>query len=299
MLEKASAALLFFNMNNTTQALQRVAHYKAFDGWQERYKHYSASCQCYMHFSIYLPPQAKKSSPLPVLYWLSGLTCTDENFFQKAGAQRYAATVGLIIVACDTSPRQVNLPGEDADWDFGSGAGFYLNATEAPWSKHYHLYDYVRNELPALIAAHFPVDKQRQSIAGHSMGGHGALILALAEPSAYRSVSAFAPITAPMQCPWGEKAFSHYLGDDKTSWEKYDASRLVASTQHQLPLLIDQGDADEFLEEQLKPQILQKACEQVNFPLTLNMRAGYDHSYFFISTFIGEHINYHMQALSA
>jgi len=283
-------------MNKQTQPLEKISRIKVSDGWLERYQHWSSSCQCTMHFSIYLPPQAKNNS-LPVLYWLSGLTCTDENFFQKAGAQCYAAKAGIILVACDTSPRDVDLPGEDDHWDFGTGAGFYLNATQLPWSKHYHLYDYVVDELPPLIAANFPADQQRQSIFGHSMGGHGALVIALSNPGVYRSVSAFAPIAAPTQCPWGKKAFTHYLGDDYAEWEAYDASYLVSTAKVKLPLLIDQGDADTFLEEQLKPPILQAACERANYPLTLRLQPGYDHSYFFISSFIGEHIEYHKQAL--
>lgn len=284
-------------MQAIDSTLTLVSRYKVFEGWLERYRHSSTSCHCDMNFSIFLPAQAKLRR-LPVLYWLSGLTCTDVNFFQKAGAQRYAAEVGVVLVSCDTSPRGVHLPGDQDHWDFGTGAGFYLNALQAPWSNHYHLYDYVLNELPSLIESHFPVDPQRKSIFGHSMGGHGALVIALRNPDVYRSVSAFAPIAAPMQCPWGQKAFSHYLGEDKGSWQAYDASCLVAKAQNKLPILLDQGDADEFLTEQLKPQILQTACTEFNYPLTLRMQAGYDHSYYFISTFIGDHISYHMKALS-
>ena len=283
-------------MNKLTQKLTRVSRHKVSGGWQERYRHASISCQCEMYFSIYLPPQANYK-PLPVLYWLSGLTCTDENFFQKAGAQRYAAASGVILVACDTSPRGLNLPHEAQSLDFGTGAGFYLNATQAPWAGHYHLYDYVLEELPSLIETHFPVDPQRKSIFGHSMGGHGALVLALRNPGVYRCVSALAPIVAPMQCPWGEKAFTYYLGEDISAWKNYDASYLVTQAQEKLPILIDQGDADEFLVEQLKPAIFKQACELSNYPLTLRMQAGYDHSYYFISTFMGEHIDYHMKAL--
>lgn len=284
-------------MQNIDQALKLVSRNKVYEGWLERYRHPSSSCYCDMHFSIYCPPQAKNNR-LPVLYWLSGLTCTDVNFFQKAGAQRYAAEAGVILVSCDTSPRGVHLPGDDDSWDFGTGAGFYLNATQTPWSNHYHLYDYVLEELPKLVESNFPVDPQRKSIFGHSMGGHGALVLALRNPDVYRSVSAFAPIVAPMQCPWGQKAFSHYLGEDKSLWQEYDASYLVGKTRKKLSILLDQGDADEFLKEQLKPQILQDACDESNYPLTLRMQAGYDHSYYFISTFIGDHIDYHMKALS-
>ena len=283
-------------MQVTDSTLTLVSKNKVFEGWLERYHHLSSSCHCDMHFSIFLPEQAKHNR-LPVLYWLSGLTCTDVNFFQKAGAQRYAAQAGVILVTCDTSPRGVPLPGDNDHWDFGTGAGFYLNAVQAPWSEHYHLYDYVLTELPKLVESHFPADPQRKSIFGHSMGGHGALVLALRNPDVYRSVSAFAPITAPMQCPWGQKAFSCYLGKDKALWEEYDASCLVAKARNKLPILVDQGDDDEFLKEQLKPQILQTACAEVDYPLTLRMQAGYDHSYYFISTFISDHINYHMKAL--
>ncbi|MEE9452737.1 MAG: S-formylglutathione hydrolase [Gammaproteobacteria bacterium] len=277
--------------------MERISRHKVCGGWLERYRHAASTCQCDMCFSIYLPPQAEKQK-LPVLYWLSGLTCTDENFFQKAGAERYAAEAGIILVACDTSPRKVHLPGDETDWDLGTGAGFYLNATKAPWSRHYRLYDYVLDELPRLVASHFPVDAQRKSIFGHSMGGHGALVLALRNSGVYRSISAFAPIVAPMQCAWGNKAFSNYLGEDKSLWQDYDASCLVQKAQHKLPILIDQGEADEFLVEQLKPEILQLACTQADHPLTLRMQAGYDHSYFFIRSFVGEHIAYHAEALA-
>lgn len=284
-------------MNKASQKLSLVSRYKVSGGWQERYRHASHCCNSTMHFSIYLPAQATHSR-LPVLYWLSGLTCTDENFFQKAGAQRYAAEHGVILVACDTSPRGLHLPGEADDWDFGTGAGFYLNATQQPWSDYYHLYDYVLKELPSLVETHFPSDPQRKSIFGHSMGGHGALVLALKNPGIFCSISAFAPIVAPTQCPWGQKAFRNYLGEDNLqSWESYDASILVRQAQEKLPILIDQGDADTFLEAQLKPQLFEQACQQSHYPLTLRMQSGYDHSYYFISTFIGEHIAYHMKAL--
>lgn len=284
-------------MKNMQQTLTLVSRNKVFEGWLERYKHASSSCHCDMHFSIYLPPQSKNEQ-LPVLYWLSGLTCTDVNFFQKAGAQRYAAEAGVILVACDTSPRGVHLPGDNDHWDFGTSAGFYLNATQAPWSNYYHMYDYVLHELPNLIESNFPVDPQRKSIFGHSMGGHGALVLALRNPETYCSVSAFAPISAPIQSPWGQKAFSHYLGENKALWEAYDASCLVGKAEKKLPILVDQGDADEYLTEQLKPEILQYACAASDYPLTLRMQAGYDHSYYFISSFISDHINHHMKVLS-
>jgi S-formylglutathione hydrolase len=254
-----------------------------------------------MRFAIYLPPQAKADKEVgqvPVLYWLSGLTCTDENFGTKAGAQRVAAELGLAIVMPDTSPRGLNLPGEDDAYDFGSGAGFYLNATEAPWAGHYNMHDYVVEELPALINASFPVDPSRVSISGHSMGGHGALTIALKNPESFKSVSAFSPIVAPMQVPWGQKAFAGYLGEDQSTWSQYDATELVK--QHQFPgeILVDVGDADDFLEEQLKPELFETACAEAGQRLNLRMQPGYDHSYFFIASFIEDHLRFHAQALS-
>ncbi|MAA65817.1 MAG: S-formylglutathione hydrolase [Alteromonadaceae bacterium] len=264
-------------------------------GEHRRYRHHSDVLDCDMDFAVYLPPQAENKD-VPVLYWLSGLTCTDENFMQKAGAHRRAAELGMAIVCPDTSPRGVNIPGEDDSYDFGSGAGFYVNATEAPWASHYRMYDYVVTELPALIETHFPVTDQR-AISGHSMGGHGALVAALRNPGRYTSVSAFAPICHPTACPWGQKAFSGYLGDDSASWEAYDATLLVPTAEERLPLLIDQGTADQFLEEQLHPESLAAACEAVEHPIKLRMRNGYDHSYFFISSFIGEHLDHHAKAI--
>jgi S-formylglutathione hydrolase len=251
-----------------------------------------------MQFALYLPPQAE-SGPVPVLYWLSGLTCTEENFTIKSGAQRYAAELGIALVAPDTSPRGLGLPGEDADWDLGTGAGFYVNATEPPWAGHYNMYDYVACELPALVESAFPVIADRRSVSGHSMGGHGALIVALKNPGMFRSVSAFAPICAPMDCPWGQKAFTHYLGEDRSAWEAWDATRLVRRGGHDIALMVDQGDADEWLEEQLKPGLLREACEQADQTLTLRMQPGYDHGYFFVSTFIGEHLAWHGAYLMA
>ncbi len=268
---------------------------KCFDGWLKRYKHHSSSTGTEMIFAIYLPPQAQ-STPVPVLYWLSGLTCTDENFMQKAGAQRLAAELGMAIVCPDTSPRGTDLPGEHDAYDFGSGAGFYVNATEAPWSAHYRMYDYVTAELPALIEQHFPVTDQR-SISGHSMGGHGALICALKNPGRYRSVSAFSPIVHPLDCPWGQKALGGYLGSDRERWKAWDSCELIANASERLPLLVDQGEADGFLAEQLKPEALQAACEQAGHPLQLRLQPGYDHSYFFIATFIGDHLRHHARAL--
>jgi len=251
-----------------------------------------------MRFGIYLPPQAK-AGKVPVLYWLSGLTCTDENFATKAGAQRVAAELGIAIVMPDTSPRGLDLPGENDSYDFGSGAGFYLNATQAPWAGHYNMYDYVVDELPALVNEHFPVDGQRTSISGHSMGGHGALTIALKNPDRYRSVSAFAPIAAPTQCPWGEKALMGYLGADRAGWLQYDATELVKTAQLPGEILIDQGGADDFLQEQLKPELFEQACRASGQRLLLRLQPGYDHSYFFIASFIEEHLRFHGAALAA
>ena len=276
--------------------LERIEHRACFGGWQDVYRHSSEALGCEMNFAVYLPPQAQ-TQRLPVLYWLSGLTCTEQNFITKAGAQRYAAEHGLILVAPDTSPRGEDVADADG-YDLGKGAGFYLNATQAPWSKHYRMYDYVVSELPALIEANFPTTDAR-AISGHSMGGHGALIVALKNPGRYRSVSAFSPIVAPTRVPWGEKAFTAYLGEDREAWKAWDATVLVAVASERLPLLVDQGDADEFLAGQLKPELLQAACEVVDHPLELRLQPGYDHSYYFIESFIGEHIAYHAQALKA
>jgi len=272
---------------------------KIFGGDQLAVSHYSESCQCDMRFSIYLPPMEKEGM-LPLLYWLSGLTCTDENFLIKAGAQRYAAEHGIAIVCPDTSPRGNEVPDDpENSWDLGSGAGFYVNATQAPWSTHYQMYDYVTEELPQIVQQNFPVAAERQSIAGHSMGGHGAITIALKNPGRYRSVSAFAPICAPSQCPWGKKVFAAYLGQDQEKWGAYDSCALILQSREKLPLLVDQGDADSFLQEQLMPERLEAACQQTDYPLTLRYQPGYDHSYSFISTFIGEHFDYHAKALKA
>jgi S-formylglutathione hydrolase len=275
--------------------MQRIEHRACFGGWQDVYRHRSEVLGCEMNFAVYLPPQAAGGAKLPVLYWLSGLTCTEQNFITKAGAQRYAAEHGLIIVAPDTSPRGDDVADADG-YDLGKGAGFYLNATRQPWAKHYRMYDYIVDELPALLEANFPASTAR-SISGHSMGGHGALSIALKNPGRYRSVSAFSPIVAPTQVPWGEKAFSNYLGCNREAWKQYDTVELVASASEKLPLLVDQGDADEFLDGQLKPQLLQAACEAAGHPLTLRMQPGYDHSYYFIASFIGDHLRHHAQAL--
>ncbi|EKF73827.1 esterase [Alcanivorax hongdengensis A-11-3] len=272
--------------------IELVSATKSFGGWLKRYKHHSKVLNCEMIFAIYLPPAAEQKD-VPLLWWLSGLTCTDENFMQKAGAQRRAAELGLALVCPDTSPRGTDLPGEHDSYDFGSGAGFYVNATQAPWSQHYRMYDYVTEELPALVNEHFPLNG-RQAISGHSMGGHGALICALKNPHRYTSVSAFAPITHPVACPWGEKAFSGYLGDDRESWKDWDASELIRRQGSALPLMVDQGDADNFYTDgQLRPEDLQAACEDTGVALTLRMQPGYDHSYFFIASFIDDHLTYH------
>lgn len=280
--------------------MEILSDIRCFGGRQIRFRHASRVNRCLMTASIYLPPQAA-SGPVPVLYWLSGLTCTDENFVTKAGAQRYAADHGIAIVTPDTSPRGEGVPGDpEGAWDFGLSAGFYLSATEAPWSDHYHMDQYVVDELPPLVNAHFPVLPDRQSLSGHSMGGHGALTLALKHPARYRSVSAFAPICAPMQCPWGEKALGRYLGPDRDTWKPYDACELIRQTDTiPFPLLVDQGSTDPFLVTQLKPELLQAACAERGHTLDLRWREGYDHSYFYIASFIGEHIAFHAQALQS
>ena len=275
--------------------IQRIEHRACFGGWQDVYEHASGTLGCTMRFAVYLPPQAE-THKLPVLYWLSGLTCTEQNFITKAGAQRYAAEHGVILVAPDTSPRGDDVADVEG-YDLGKGAGFYVNATQAPWAAHYRMYDYVASELPALIEANFPTDGAR-GISGHSMGGHGALIVALKNPGRYRSVSAFSPIVAPSQVPWGEKAFNAYLGEDREGWKAWDATALVADASERLPLLVDQGAADEFLANQLKPELLQAACASAGHPLTLRLQPGYDHSYYFIESFIGEHIAHHAAALN-
>lgn len=277
----------------TERNLELISATRTFGGWLKRYKHQSRSLNCDMIFAIYLPPQAETEN-VPLLWWLSGLTCNDENFSQKAGAFRVAAELGIAIVCPDTSPRGLDLPGEHDSYDFGSGAGFYVNATQAPWNQHYHMYDYVNDELPQLVREHFPVNG-REAISGHSMGGHGALVLALRNPGRFTSVSAFAPIVAPSQCPWGEKALGGYLGDDKSAWQAYDTCALIAQGNSKQPLFIDQGEADNFLTEQLKPELLEQACREHNHPLTLRRQPGYDHSYYFIASFIEEHLRYHAE----
>ncbi len=273
-------------------SLEMISQNKSFGGWHKQYSHDSAVLNCSMRFAIYLPPQASAEAPVPVLYWLSGLTCTDENFMQKAGAQRIAAELGMAIVAPDTSPRGDEVADEADQYDMGKGAGFYLNATQAPWSSHYRMYDYVVEELPALIEATFPVTQQR-AIAGHSMGGHGALVIALRNSDRYSSVSAFSPITNPMSCPWGQKAFAAYLGNDRALWAQYDASELMSAAQQKIPALVDQGMADNFVQEQLKPEMLEQAAQRSGYPLQLRRHDGYDHSYYFIASFIEDHLRFH------
>lgn len=269
--------------------------YKSFGGWTKHYTHRSKVQNCDMKFAIYLPPQAAIGQRVPVLYWLSGLTCSDENFMHKAGAQRVAAELGIAIVAPDTSPRGSDVTNDDS-YDLGHGAGFYVNATQEPWNRHYQMYDYVLSELPDLIEATFPVNDQR-SIFGHSMGGHGALVLALRNPERFQSVSAFSPISNPVQCPWGVKAFSAYLGADRAAWRKYDASLLMAEAAHATPMLVDQGIDDEFLEPQLKPEALEAAAKIGGYPLKMNRHEGYDHSYYFIASFVENHLRFHSRYL--
>jgi len=274
--------------------IETLSEQVCFDGVQGSYRHDSKSIGLPMRFSVFTPAHAKQQR-LPVLFYLAGLTCNEETFMIKAGAQRFAAQHGIVLVACDTSPRNAGLPGEDADWDFGVGAGFYVNATRPPWSAHYRMHDYVAHELPDLIAAHFPVRLDRAGIFGHSMGGHGALTLALLHPERFQSVSAFAPIAAASLCPWGVKAFSGYLGVDEDEWLQYDASALMKTRLMPFPdgILIDQGLVDKFLNQQLMPEHFEAACELAGQPLTLRRHPGYDHSYYFVSTFIEDHMAFH------
>lgn len=276
-----------------------------FGGVQRVYEHYSSSCNCNMQFGVYLPPQAlvNKNSTnqelkrFSTMFWLSGLTCTEQNFITKAGAQRVAAELGLIIITPDTSPRG-GLPDDKESYDFGQGAGFYLNATQMPWSKNYHMYSYIVDELKSMVVNQLPVDKQRIGISGHSMGGHGALTIHLKNPDVFKSASAFSPIVAASKVPWGRKALKGYLGNDEKIWTEYDATLLVAKKPSQAKLLIDQGSADDFLEEQLKPDLFEQACKISGQPYELNMREGYDHSYYFIASFIENHLLHHADALA-
>jgi len=278
--------------------MELLEEHHCYEGRQQRWRHDSTVLNCAMTFSIFLPPVDETARP-PVLYWLSGLTCNDENFTTKAGAQRVAAELGIVLVMPDTSPRGDDVA-DDAGYDLGKGAGFYLNATEQPWASHYRMYDYLRDELPALITQTFAVS-DRCAISGHSMGGHGALIMALKNPGRFTSVSAFAPIVNPTQVPWGQKAFSHYLGDDATRWQAWDSCALMLASQpeHAIPTLIDQGDADQFLAGQLQPAVLAEAARQTAWPLILRIQPGYDHSYYFIATFIEDHLRFHAEHLFA
>jgi S-formylglutathione hydrolase len=279
--------------------LKTLSEHACFGGRQGFYAHESRECRTEMRFSVYMPPlaEAAEGSGTPVLYYLAGLSCTEETFMIKGGAQRLAAKLGIMLVAPDTSPRAPRLPGDDAHWDFGLGAGFYVDATCEPWARHYRMYSYVTRELPELIAAHFPARMDRQGIFGHSMGGHGALVCALRNPEHYRSVSAFAPVAAPSQCPWGVKAFGGYLGPDKAQWAAYDATELVGRQRFPGRILIDQGTADKFLATQLHPEAFAAACQASGQPLTLRMQPGYDHGYYFISTFMADHLRHHAEQL--
>lgn len=277
----------------TSDQIETVSRWKCFDGTVGVYRHESDAVNGEMTFSVYLPP-AGDERPVPALWFLSGLTCTWENFVTKAGAQRHAAREDVALIVPDTSPRDAGIEGEDEDWDFGTGAGFYLDATEPPWSNHYRMETYVTDELRTLVNRNFPIDSSRHGITGHSMGGHGALVLGLKYPDLYGSISALAPIAAPIRSPWGTKAFTKYLGPDQSDWKQYDATELVQSgTTRSGTILIDQGTADSFLDEQLKPWLFEEACEASEQDLTLRMQEGYDHSYYFVATFIGDHIRHH------
>ena len=279
-------------------SLTQIDAKRMFGGWQKRFTHQSEITQCEMTFGIYLPPQVEQGQKVPVLYWLSGLTCNDENFTHKAGAQRLAAELGMAIVMPDTSPRGEGVP-DDADghWDFGLGAGFYVNATQSPWSTHYQMYDYVVNELPRLVEQHFAVTAVK-SISGHSMGGHGALVIGLRNPHAYRSISAFAPISNPVNCPWGQKALGLYLGEDKDKWQQYDASILLSKATLCPPIKVNQGLADNFLAQELKPEALEDAAKQAGAEIDISYDKDYDHSYFYIASFIDEHLRFHAKAMA-
>lgn len=281
--------------------LETVSEHACFGGKVGFYRHPSSANNCDMRFAVFVPPQAKDGK-VPVVTFLSGLTCTEETFMIKSGAQRVAAELGLMLMTPDTSPRGDGVPDDpEGEYDFGLGAGFYLNATEAPWNRHYHMYDYVTKELPALFFDAFPADPDRQAITGHSMGGHGALTVGLKNPDTYRSISAFAPIANPMRCPWGRKAFGYYLGSDEGTWREYDACELVKAVER-LPakeMLVDQGMADQFLEQELHPHHFEAACRERGAKLTLRRHDGYDHGYYFISTFMEEHLRFHAAILAA
>ncbi|MEW5681582.1 MAG: S-formylglutathione hydrolase [Pseudomonadota bacterium] len=279
-----------------TTKLTKVSEQLCFGGKQIRFKHHSAVLHCEMQFSVFLPPQADNAK-VPALYWLSGLTCTDENFSSKAGAQRIAAELGIALIIPDTSPRGEGVPDDDnGAYDFGLGAGFYVNAKREPFAKHYQMYDYIVSELPQLVEAELPLSDKR-SISGHSMGGHGALVIGLRNSERYRSISAFSPICNPINCPWGIKAFNGYLGEDKSQWLQYDASVLLAGAKSPPPILVDQGSADSFYPEQLRTESLIAAAKQSGAPAQIHMQQGYDHSYYFIASFIEQHLRFHAQHL--
>ncbi len=279
-------------------AIETLSEQACFSGVQGFYQHVSARCAGPMRFAIYQPPQARQRR-CPVLYYLAGLTCSEETAVIKAGAQRVAAELGLILVMPDTSPRDTGIEGATGDWEFGEGASYYVDATQAPWSSRFQMYSYVVEELPALVEEHFAADPNRRGIFGHSMGGHGALVAALRNPDRYRSVSAFAPIVAPSQVPWGQKALPQLLGKDRATWARYDACELMREKTFAGTILIDQGDADPFLERQLKPELFAQACAESGQDLILRQHAGYDHSYYFVSTFMGEHLRHHAEALGS
>jgi len=283
-------------MNQPAPVIETVSEQRCFGGTQGFYRHRSEVTGTDMGFAVFVPPQAS-DAPVPVVTYLAGLTCTEEIATIKAGAQRHAAEHGLILVMPDTSPRGAGIEGEDDDWDLGTGAGFYLDATAEPWAKYYRMRTYIVEELRNLVAGRFPADPKAQGVLGHSMGGHGALVLALTYPEVYSSVSAFAPICAPTRCPWGVKAFTHYLGDDRDAWLAHDATELIRSGRRQSPILIDQGKADQFLDEQLHPRLFATACAEAGQELHLRVHEGYDHSYYFIQTFIGDHIAHHAAQL--
>jgi S-formylglutathione hydrolase len=278
--------------------LETLSEHACFGGVQGFYRHASAAIGLPMRFGVYRPPQALAGAPVPALVWLAGLTCNEETFAIKAGAQRVAAELGLMLVTPDTSPRDTGVAGADASWDFGNAAGFYLDATQAPWASHWRMESYITQDLPQALAAHFPWRRDRLGLFGHSMGGHGALTLALRHPGAYRSVSAFAPVAAPTQCPWGVKAFTHYLGEDRAAWAAHDATELVKAGARAPALLVDQGLADKFLAEQLLVDRFEAACRAAGQSLTLRRHAGYDHGYYFIASFIEDHLRFHADALN-
>ena len=276
--------------------MEVVSENKSHGGRQLVVKHESTACRCEMTFSIFLPPHAERGARLPVVWYLSGLTCTHANVTEKGEYRAACAELGLIFVAPDTSPRGEGIADAE-EWDFGKGAGFYVDATQEPWAPHYRMWTYVTEELPSLVAAEFPVDMDRQSITGHSMGGHGALTVALNHPQRFRSVSAFAPIVAPSQVPWGQKALAGYLGEDRSKWRKHDAVALIEGGTRVEEILVDVGDADPFIEKELRPDLLERACAEAGIALKLRIQPGYDHSYYFISTFMDEHLRWHAERL--